>query len=1088
MAGERREVAILFADVSGFTAMCEQLDPEDVHAVMNECFEGLGQAIRDEDGHIDKYIGDNVMALFGAPMAHEDDAARACRAALGMQAFLEHFAVRCEPKTGVRLRMRIGIHYGLVLAGGVGSTMKMDYSVMGDTVNLASRLESAAPPGTILVSSDVVRNSRGRFAFGPARHIPLKGKSQAVEVQELLKEIASADVRGRDGLSVAMVGRDAELAVLLGSWTPAEGSGQLVQIIGDIGIGKTRLVEEAAARTGRLLLTVAATPADARRSFGLAQRLVRSILGNLAGNRGVETRADFDTALEPLGSSVLESFGDVLWYLAAPSRLGVVPPESDAQAMRRMLERGTIRLVEAFARHVPGTTIFFDSYERADDASHQLFQGVSESLKGWPLSVVVASRKTERAVSQTGAVIEIQTLARSDSAALLGTLVRGAALPAALRADLIDRAAGVPLFLEEMVRSLLHQKALVVVNERAWTWDAERRVDSVTIPSSIRGAMVARVDTLEKPAKNLLCQCSVQGVEFNLPVAERVRRSSARRDPPLLTLIGDLESRTLVVPHSLGHPSYRAFQQPLLQEASYETLRLRDRQTFHGRVGDALCELAGGPGGVAPELLAYHYERGERWKEAAEASLRAADRASDLYLNDAALARYQRVFDLVARVETPDAESPDAPPQRLAIRAGRGVALVHLRLGNYAAAEAAGVRMQEMAERNADGAEARRLRALACGHLGRTPESERLLVEAGAMLRGVGSATDVAADIHLDLANLYHWSGRIAEAKEQLTQCRAIVDAADARLSMRIDMLAGTIAHTEGDFGRAVMMYRSAHEGAQRLGSLSERARAVNALGNGARDVGEYAAAEQHFTSALEIWTRTGDVECIAGAHNNLGNLAMSRGDLARAREHHLKSLAASNEIGNVPGIALANTNMAILAMEAGDGGAAVAAAKQALAALGAEGSVLRLVTMGVLGEAHLLCNDVASARAVFDDVFGAPEEARHPLAMATAWRGLGRILLREAGPKAALAVLDRALAAFEQLKRAQEIGRTLLYRAEALWRDGDPAAAAAEVSRARALFESMAAAADIVRADRLLAEFHPHPGGPPSSLPESSS
>jgi class 3 adenylate cyclase/tetratricopeptide (TPR) repeat protein len=1086
MAGERREVAVLFGDISGFTAMCEHMDPEEVHAVMNECFEGLAQAIRDEGGHIDKYIGDNVMALFGAPIAHEDDAARACRAALGMQAFLAKYGARRKARRQVELRMRIGIHYGLVLAGGVGSTVKMEYSVLGDTVNLASRLETSAPPGGILVSRDVVRNSRGRFSFGPAEHVTVKGKSHPVEAHELLKEIAAVDIRGRDGLSVAMVGREQELATLIEAWSAAERNGQWIQITGEIGIGKTRLVEEAAHRARLPVLTVAATASDTRRSFGLAQRLVRTLVGGLAVNGSVETRDDFDATLAPLGDSILESFGDVLWYLAAPSRLTVAPPERDPQTMRRMLERGTMRLVEAFAQSKRGTAIFLDSYELADDASRRLFDGVAESPQGWPLAVLVASRE-RGGEGQVATEIALPRIARDDSERLLAGLVRNAALPRALGSDLIDRAAGVPLFLEEMVRSLIDQNALIVAAEPVWTWDAERRVSSVTLPSSIRGAMVARLDTLERPGKTLMCQCAVQGVEFSLLVAERVRRSATHSDPPLMPLIRDLEARTLVVPHSLGNPSIRTFQQPLLQEAAYETLLVRNRQRLHLAVADALCELAGGPQGVAPESLAFHYQHGERWTEAAEACLRAADRASELYLNEEALRWYQLVLDLAAQIETPDEPMPDGPAQTLSIKAGRGMAVVHLRVGNYAAAEAAAVQMQEVATRTEDRAEARRLRALAWSHIGRTPDAERLLLEAKAMLRRVPSATEVAADIHLDLAALYHWNGRLEDAKEQVTQCRAIADPSDARLSMRIDMLAGGIAHTEGTFGRAAVLYRSAYEEAQRVGSLSDRARTVNALGNAARDVGDYDAAERYFLTALDIWTRTGDVECIAGAQNNLGNLAMSRGDLARAREHHHKSLAASDNIGNVPGIALANTNLAILQIEDGDGAGAVAAAERALAALGSEASVLRYLTLGVLGEARLLCNELTAARTVFDEVLGAPQETRHPLAMATAWRGLGRVLLRQEEPKAALAMLDRALAAFESLERAQEIGRTLLSRGEARWRANDPAAASEDVRRARAIFETMAASTDIARADRALAEFAA-PAAPPSSPPTEPS
>ncbi|MFQ5443259.1 MAG: adenylate/guanylate cyclase domain-containing protein, partial [Nitrospinales bacterium] len=189
---ERREVAVLFADVSGFTTMSEKLDPEEVHSIMNEVFEILGQAIHEEDGYIDKYIGDNVMALFGAPIAHEDDAERACRAALAMQQALKDFSVQCEQETGFTLRMRVGINCGLVFAGNIGSDFRRDYSVMGDTVNLASRMESKAPLDGILVTEEVVKRVRGKFEFDAFQSLQIKGKDKQVRACVLLREITDA--------------------------------------------------------------------------------------------------------------------------------------------------------------------------------------------------------------------------------------------------------------------------------------------------------------------------------------------------------------------------------------------------------------------------------------------------------------------------------------------------------------------------------------------------------------------------------------------------------------------------------------------------------------------------------------------------------------------------------------------------------------------------------------------------------------------------------------------------------------------------------------------------------------------------------
>lgn len=1068
-AGERREVAVLFADVSGFTAMSERLDPEDVHTVMNEVFAGLGAAIQEQDGYIDKYIGDNVMALFGAPVAHEDDPARACRAALAMQQFLAGFAAECERRAGVPLRMRIGINCGLVLAGGVGSDVRMDYSVMGDTVNLAARLESAARPGGVLVSAEVVRRTRRRFEFGPAQHLKVKGKEEPVEAYELLAEVAEVDLRGRDGLSVAFVGREAELAALLARWRAAREGERWIEIRGEIGMGKTRLVEEAARRlAGPRLLRVVATPDTSRRTFGLARRLVLAVGDQLAGRTvPIESRAELAEALAPLGEA-LAPFLDALWHLAAPTRAAVPPPDPDPQTLRRTLERGVVTLLGCLAAHVPDWTLLLDSYELADEASAALLESLGDAPEGPPLPVIVTAREDVRPPRRPAGVIRLGRLDDAAAGELLDRLVRGIRFPPELRRDLLERAGGVPLFLEEMVRSLVDQKLLTPAEDGSWCWAPQAEPASVSLPASIRAAMVARLDRLDRPPRELLCQCSVQGVEFDLDVADGVRRAPARQGPPVRTLVPELELRGLVT--SVGDERWTrwAFRQPPMQEASYETLLLRERRALHADTAEVLCERAGGPAGVAPELLAHHYERAERWGPAAGANLRAGDRAADLFVNEPAIRRYRRAIDAVDRLP-----APSEAEVRLAALAHGGAARVHLRIGAYGSAEEHARKMRARAMRPGDQAEADRLFSGACVHTGRTQEAERLLTGAVAAARGDAEAGDVLVRALYDLAELCHRADRTGEAFAWLAECRAAAPAGDSLAAVRADMLEGRIAHTEGRFADAAALYARAYEAAERVGSLSDRARAANNLGNAARDLGDYAAAQAHFEQALAIWERTGDTECIAGAHNNLGNLAMSRGDFTAARAHHEQSLRACREIGNVHGAALAQANLAILAMEQEDGPAAVASAEAALGTLGGSGNVLlRGLVQVVLGEARLAAGDVAGAEGAFDEVQRGYDEARHPLAVAGAWRGLGRVALARGAFGEALGRLERAMEAFERLKRAQEAARTALYRAEALWRSGETGRARAELGRARERFGAMRADRDAERADRLLREL----------------
>lgn len=1067
--GERRDVTVLFADVSGFTAMCEKLDPEDVQAVMNECFSGLGQAIQEEDGYIDKYIGDNVMALFGAPMAHEDDPARACRAALAMQTFLQGFAERCRPRTGIAIRMRIGVHCGLVLAGEVGSNVRSEYSVMGDAVNVASRLESAAPPGGILVSAEVARRCRGRFEFSPSRQLTLKGKAAAVEAFELLRELTVLDPRGRDGLSVAVVGRADDLAALLGRWGHASPEHRWIEVRGEIGIGKTRLVEEAARqRPGRRLLTVGVTANASRRAFGLVRRVLLALVSEVSGQAtGLETPEAFRLALAQLGPSVVP-FGDALWHVTRSGPATEPPPDPDPQTLRGTIERGVTTLLAEVARGAPDLTLALDSYELADPASATLLESLRQRPEDLSLSMIVTARDDGRRPLKPEAVIRVGPLTDAEARELLDRVTRGAALPDALRRDILERAGGVPLFIEEMVRSLLDQGLLSASPDGVWRWVAQGEPDAATLPASIRGAMVARLDRLERPARDLLRQLAVQGVEFDLDVADAVARALDREGSPVAAVVDQLERLDVVARIERDQPRRYAFCQPLLQEACYETILVRERRTLHAQTAQALCTVGGGAEFVSPALLAHHYERAERWAEAAAANLRAGDYAAGLFLNDEAMARYRRALETDERLT----ERPD-PDRRTAALAHAGMARVELRVGDYPAAEGHAREMETLASRTEDRVEAERLLASACAYTGRTEEARTLLLEGVATARADSAGRAAVAHALYDLAELNYREGRTREALARLEECRELLSARERLLALRADMLEGVIAHSEGRFADAAALYRRANEQAESLGSLSERARAANHMGNVARDLGDYDASQQHFRQALEIWERTGNTECIAGAHNNLGNLAISRADFPTARAHHAWSLAACRKIGNVHGSALALANLAILAVEEGDGPGAVASAEAALETLGDSGNVvLRALVCVALGEAQLASGRVAEARATFDGVLREYPEATHPLAVAGARRGLGRVALAEGRAADAVGLLGHAQEALERLNRAQEAARTALYRAEALARAGQVALARVELERARARLVAMRAEQDAGRADRLLRDL----------------
>ncbi len=1062
---ERRDVTVLFADVSGFTAMSEQLDPEEVHTIMNEVFEGLGAAICEEDGFIDKYIGDNVMALYGAPVAHEDNTHRACRSALAMQDFLREFSERHKARIGVVLRMRIGIHCGLVLAGNVGSDFRKDYSVMGDTVNLASRMESNAPVGGILVSGEGVRRVGRQFRFGPVQSLKVKGKDKPVEARTLESEITEVHRIARDPVSSPLMGRERELQQLQKILKEAGAADPWVEINGEMGTGKSRLVAEAFATVPDLqCLTIVPSHQTRQQPFGMLQLLVRALTHEVLGSESpMEQREMFRALTARLGDEML-IFEDALWYLYAPRKLKVPPPDPDPETFRSTLEEGVALLLARFAQYRPRHVLFIDSFERVDDASAEFLERKIKGSAGWRQTFIVAARQPRTREHHRRIVLG----RLSDEAAghLLDSFVQGARLSEVLRRDLLKRANGIPQFLQELVRSLMRDGVLRIDDESgAWTCDPEAK--TTALPSSLFNAHLSRLDQLEPTRRELLRQFSVQGVEFDVGIAETIRKNPAWSGPGVHSLIPELESQGWVMATSGFDPadSRWAFHQPLMCEAGYQTLLLRERRQLHELIAEALRESAGGLMAVAAEQLAHHYERAEKWEAAAEANLHAGDRAGEIFFNEAALDRYAQAEEMLNRVE-------DLGDRCLHIKIAarcRSATLL-LRMGKYQEATVQAKSMREISRRATDQAEAERLVASVCTKQGNGQEAERLLLGVLDLHRQDQFTNTVKMSILYDLAELNCLTGKLDQAEQYLNLLRELLPEEDPVNGIRADLMAGKIKHARGLFDPSVKLYSHAHAAAKKIASLSDLAQTSNQMGNVRRDQGDYLAAEQHFQTALKIWHQIGMTECIAGARINLGNLAMSRGNFQESPHHHEQALSAFKKIGNVRGMTLAQINLAIAAIENEEGKKAVAFAREAITTLGDSGNTILLgQSLVILGESHLAHGNFLDAQKIFERILGEYEEATHLLACAGARRGLGRVCLMQDAPAEALTHLQPALDHYEYLNREQEAARTLRYLAQALLKNGDPEEALQKLSQAQQRFKSLGAKADVQRTESLM-------------------
>jgi class 3 adenylate cyclase len=550
LTGERKPVTALFADVVGSTHILETMDPEDWTVIVNQAFELMSAAVYRYEGTIAQLQGDALLAFFGAPLAHEDDPERAVRAALDMIAATDEFAAQLKVARGIDFRIRAGINSGLVLVGNIGSDLRYEYTALGDAVNVAARMQTAAQPGTVLMTDRTARLVRGTFDVDDLGDIAVKGKSEPVHAYRVIG-LRSTPERRRGlaavGLSSPLVGRAEELARLTSLFeVVSAGRGRLAVIIGEPGLGKSRLLTELRSAVGANLpgsadsgpLWIEGRCATYGRSvpYHLVLDLVRSMLGIPYSADEQETRALLDNALVTL---LGDEANDIDAYLSHMLSL----PLSGEAAERVQLEpdvlqgryvASIIRLLRALAGGDGGArplVMVAEDIHWADPASVEVLLQLMPLLTAMPvLQLFVGRNETDapgwRLVSQARAVfaeamteIRLSPLTDEQSRGLVANLLEIESLPEAVRDVILARAEGNPFFVEEVIRMLIESGAIVRSGDR---WLAHATIVNVEIPETLHGLLLARIDQLPEEAKRSLRVASVIGRQFPVRVLERV--------------------------------------------------------------------------------------------------------------------------------------------------------------------------------------------------------------------------------------------------------------------------------------------------------------------------------------------------------------------------------------------------------------------------------------------------------------------------------------------------------------------------------------------------------------------------------------
>jgi class 3 adenylate cyclase/tetratricopeptide (TPR) repeat protein len=653
LEGERKQVTVLFCDLANSTEMAHALGAEVMHDTLNAFFALALAEVHRVEGTINQFLGDGFMALFGAPLAHEDHVRRALHCALAIRQQLQ--AAAADPSAPLAsLRVRMGINTGSVVVGRIGDNLRMDYTAIGDTTNIAARLQQRAQPGGICVSDLVQAAGAAHFEFESMGLQTLKGVAKKVHLFELQRERSGAATAGRTlvslGVSSPLVGREPECARLAQALAGlAEGQGGIVLLQGEPGVGKSRLMAE----------TRRQWPAGAGRwlegrslSFGRHLsywpfiQLLKDCFEISEDDGEQQGWSKLERGLRPLFG---ERTADVLPYLATVLALPI-PAEHDERlkyldglALRRQVFLCFRQLVEGLAQRQP-LVLSLEDWHWADQSSVDLAEHLLSLTTTQPLLLVFPTREHPDGPLQqvrrhaTGLAqvrlldIRLAPLTAVDSAALMNNLTGSLNLPLELREKILRKTEGNPFFLEEVIRSLISDGALARDPESG-QWQLMRRVDDVQLPDTLQGLILSRIDRLDDESKQAVKLASVIGRSFFDRVLEAI--SEARGQ--LHQCLRDLQQAELIREKQRLPDLEYMFRHALVQEAAYGSILADNRRAIHQRVAQAIEALFPDRLDEFATLLAHHYTCAEDWEQAQAYLFKAGDQAGRMAADTEAL-------------------------------------------------------------------------------------------------------------------------------------------------------------------------------------------------------------------------------------------------------------------------------------------------------------------------------------------------------------------------------------------------------------------------------------------------------------------
>lgn len=1030
-------MAVLFADISGFTPLSEKLDPEEVKDIIDSCLQQLASAVYRYEGYVDKFIGDCIMALFGAPVAHEDDPLRAVLTAIDMQKEIVDF----NRKRSLKLELAVGINYGMVATGDLGRPG--EYTVMGDTVNLAQRLQYNAPKGKIYVSEAIYNNTKNEITYQKSKMIRVKGKSALVKVFEPLKVRRAFSMRKIE--EIKLIGRDSELKKLQQILEKVKNQqGQVVALIGDAGIGKSKLSYEFRKGLDRDARVIEGRGLEYLKhaSFRVLREMLRSLFNIDENDRAATANRKLTRFVAGTHqSSMIKLVPFIKYFMGMElspkdvSRFESMKPDDRA----RLVNQAILTLFTKIAVDRPVLFVFEDCHW-TDTESIIFMRQLAKEVAG-KQCMILALYRPEFNIGEVAKLkyytqFNIQPLTIEETSFMLKNILNCKDIEDRLLKLLTSKSGRVPFYVHELTSSLRSENVIFIDQGIAKL----KAGMETAVPRTLDELLMTRIDKLTPELRCVVDIASVIGDQFSMKLLEEVvdDRCGLKEHIKHIVQIGivsesDSVSKKTEIRYNFSHS--------LMREAVYQSLFKKTRIEHHQRIGSAIEKIYKDNLAEHYDALAKHFMIGGKEDKAVDYLEKSADRKKELYLNEEAIGLYQQAIDRIDKQET----------YRIAIMYEK-ISNIYQLIGRYQDALVACAQSRKFSKDQVIvNARSYMIEADIVKNHGQLDRALELLAQSRQVLADP-KKEDMVKRVELlaNIASLECWilriKGKIDESMQSGSQAVLLIrktrnwhDHAELKKAMaRAYFNLAILYSVTGNFEKAIQHCEETLILAEEMDDRIGLGSVYNTLGTIYRDQGKYDQAIDAYTRKLKISQELGDKTGIGAAYGNLGNAYRNKGDFDKAIELLTKYLNITEGIGYRQAIGVANNSLGITYFYKGENEAAIKFFKQALKISEEIGDKrLSAITLGNLGEVYENRLEHDKAIDLFERYLKMSKELADKRGIANASLALGAAFTESGKYDEAKVMLYEAERIYEDLGNKNALGNIYHFVAKLFLKQG---------------------------------------------------